>query len=141
MSSSRLKPSLTPLTLLATSARIRPWKARDLPSSSFRSNLTTLLSTDMEMPGTIAVVRLPFGPLIMTLLPSWRTSTPFGRGSSFFPIRDMCSSLPDLAEDFAADALARGLGAREHASGGRDDGEAESTENGGDLFLAAIDAT
>src|SRR5687767_15375921 len=53
----------------------------------------------------------------------------------------MCSSLPDLAEDFAADTLARGLGTREHALGRGDDGEAESAQDRGDLFLAAIDAT
>jgi hypothetical protein len=62
MSSSFLKPSLTPRTLLATSARIRPWKARVLPSSSFRSNFTTLFSTETEMPVTMGVFRLPFGP-------------------------------------------------------------------------------
>src|SRR6185503_10814044 len=123
MSSSRLKPSLTPRTLFATSARIRPWKARVLFSSSFRSNLTTLFSMLTEMPGTSGVL-----------------SEPFGSAISFFPIRDMAISLPDLAEHFAADAALRGFGTRENALRGRHDGESESAENLRQLFLSAVDA-
>src|SRR6185436_15091398 len=140
MSSSRLKPSLTPLTLFATSARIRPWKARVFPSSSFRSNFTTLFSIDTVMPVTIGVFRLPFGPLTTTDPPSWRTSTPCGSAISFLPMRDMDLSLPDLAEDFAAHAGARRLGSREHALRGRDDGQPESAEDAGDFLFAAIHA-
>src|ERR1051325_175463 len=140
MSSSRLKPSLTPLTLFATSARIRPWNARVFPSSSLRSNFTTLSFTSTEMPVTIGVDRLPFGPFTTTLLPSWRTSTPFGSAISFLPMRDIGLSLPNLAEHFAAHARLRGLIAGEHALRGGDDRQSEAAENLGDLFLAAIDA-
>src|SRR5687768_12380290 len=140
MSSSRLKPSLTPRTLFATSARIRPWKARVFFSSSGRWNFTTLSSTFIVMPAMMGVCNEPLGPLTTTASPSWRTSTPFGSGISFFPIRDMALSLPDLAEHFAADAGLRGLDAREDALGGRDDGQTETAQNLRDLFLATVDA-
>src|SRR3954451_11011830 len=127
MSSSRLNPSVTPRTLFATSARIRPWKARERPSSFERVNCTTLFSIETPMPGTTGVVRVPLGPFTVTTLPSCLTSTPFGTGISFLPIRDIgfsltrCS-LPDLAEHFAADAALDGFLSGQHALGGRDDG-------------------
>src|ERR1051325_5557470 len=75
-----------------------------------------------------------------TLLPSWRTSTPFGSAISFLPMRDIGLSLPNLAEHFAAHARLRGLIAGEHALRGGDERQSEAAENLGDLFLAAIDA-
>src|SRR5207248_4102233 len=48
----------------------------------------------------------PFGPFTTTRRPSIVTSTPFGMGIGFLPIRDIRS--PHLAEDLAAHAaLAR----------------------------------
>src|SRR5512132_3382240 len=140
MSSSRLKPSLTPLTLFATSARTRPWKARVFCSSLARVNCTTLFSTFTSMPGTSAVLRVPFGPLMVTAAPSFFTSTPFGSEISFLPIRDMSSSLPDLAEDFAAHAALHGIVAGEHALGRRHDRQTEAAEDARDLGLVAVDA-
>src|SRR5260221_746643 len=140
MSSSRLKPSLTPLTLFATRARMRPWKARVLPSSSLRVKATTLFSTFTSMPATTVVRREPFGPFTVTTLSSWRTSTPLGSVISFLPIRDMGFSLPDLAEDFAADAILHGIMTREHALRGGDDGQSQAAEHPRDLLLVAVDA-
>src|ERR1051326_2684011 len=140
MSSSRLKPSVTPWTLLATSARMRPCSERDLPSLSRRLNWTTLFSISTSMPATTEVESVPFGPLTVRVLPSCRTSTPFGSGIGFFPIRDMGLSLPDLAEDLAADAALGGLGARQDALRRRDDGQSEPAEDPGDLLLVAVDA-
>src|SRR3954451_570145 len=140
MSSSRLNPSVTPRTLFATSARIRPWKARERPSSFERVNCTTLFSIETPMPGTTGVVRVPLGPFTVTTLPSCLTSTPFGTGISFLPIRDIGISLPDLAEDFAADAALDGFLSGQHAFGGRDDGQAEAAEDARDLLLVAVDA-
>src|ERR1043165_3012623 len=140
MSSSRLKPSVTPWTLFATSARMRPCSERDFPSSSPRLNCTTLSLTSTPMPGTTAVDSEPFGPFTVRVFPSWRTSTPFGSGIGFFPIRDMGLSLPDLAEDLAADAALGRLVAREDALRRRDDGEAEAAEYARDLLLVAVDA-
>src|SRR5207248_11156892 len=137
---SRLNPSVTPRTLLATSARIRPWKARDFPSSSVRVNCTTLFSMVTPMPETTAVVRVPFGPFTVTTLPSCLTSTPFGTGISFLPIRDMGFSSPDLAKHFAADAALDGFLSGQHALGGRDDGQPEAAEHARDLLLVAVDA-
>src|ERR1043166_9220986 len=140
MSSSRLNPSVTPWTLFATSARMRPCSERDLPSSSPRLNCTTLSLISTPMPATTAVESVPFGPLTVRVLPSCRTSTPFGSGIGFFPIRDMGLSLPDLAEDLAADAALGGLGARQDALRRRDDGQSESAEHARDLLLVAVDA-
>src|SRR5205814_742877 len=59
----------------------------------------------------------------------------------FFPIRDMERfSLPDLAEDFAADAALDGLVAGQDALGRRDDGQPQAAEDARDLLLVAIDA-
>src|ERR1043165_2412315 len=137
MSSSRLKPSVTPWTLFATSARMRPCSERDLPSSSPRLNCTTLSLISAPMPATTAVESVPFGPLTVRVLPSCPTSTPFGSGIGFFPIRDMGLSLPDLAEDLAADAALGGLAATEDALRRRDDGQPESAADAGDFFLVA----
>src|SRR5215212_2013036 len=141
MSSSFLNPSLTPRTLFATSARMRPWKARVFFSSSALVKATTLFSTFTAMPGTMRVERVPFGPFTVTASASWRTSTPFGSGISFLPIRDMGSpSLPDLAEDFAAHAAAGGLGAGENTLRRRHDGQTEAAEDAGDLLLVSVHA-
>src|SRR6058998_2121640 len=138
MSSSRLKPSLTPRTLFATSARTRPWKARLFCSSFARVNCTTLFSTFTPMPGMSAVDRVPFGPLMVTALPSCLTSTPFGSSIGFLPIRDMERfSLPDLAEDFTADAALDGFVAGEHALRRGNDGQSEAAEDARDLLLVA----
>src|SRR4051812_37859111 len=127
MSSSRLNPSLTPRTLFATSARTRPWKARLFCSSLARVNCTTLFSTFTPIPGMSSVDRVPFGPLMVTALPLCLTSTPFGSSIGFFPIRDMGTfSLPDLAEDFAADAALDGFVAGQDALRRRDDGQPEA---------------
>src|ERR1044071_5545158 len=48
-------------------------------------------------------------------------------------------SLPDLAEDLAADAALGGLGARQDALRRRDDGQSEPAEDPGDLLLVAVD--
>src|ERR1051325_9311233 len=140
MSSSRLNPSVTPWTLLATSARIRPCSERDFPSSLPRLNCTTVSLISTPIPGTTGVESDPFGPLTVRVLPSFRTSTPLGSGIGFFPIRDMGLSLPDLAEDLAADAALGGLGATQDALRRRDDGQSESAEDAGDLLLVAVNA-
>src|SRR5712692_7989365 len=140
MSSSRLNPWLTPRTLFATRARIRPCRARVFFSSSARVNCTTFFSSFTPMPGTSGVERVPFGPLTVTAFASCRTSTPFGSSIGFFPIRDMEPfSLPDLAEDFAAHAALDGVMAGQHALGGRNDGQTEAAEDARDLLLVAID--
>src|SRR6476661_8544930 len=140
MSSSRLKPSVTPWTLFATSARTRPCSERVFPSSLWRLNSTTLFSISTSIPWIIAVERVPFGPFTVRVFPSWRTSTPFGSGIGFFPIRDMGLSLPNLAEDLAADAALGRLGARQDALRRRDDGQAETVEHARDLLLVAVNA-
>src|SRR5205085_4656263 len=56
-------------------------------------------------------------------------------------MRDMETfSLPNLAEDFAAHALAHGIVAGKNALRGRHNGQTESAKDLRDLFFAAIDA-
>src|SRR4029079_2565594 len=119
---------------------MRPCSERDFPSSSPRLNCTTLSLISTPMPGTTGVESVPFGPLTVRVLPSCRTSTPLGSGIGFFPIRDMGLSLPNLAEDLAADAALGGLGAGQDALRRRDDGQPEPAQDAGDLLLVAVDA-
>src|SRR5262249_52903289 len=48
--------------------------------------------------------------------------------------------LPDVADDFAADALLAGLGAARHTGRGRQDRNAEPAEDARDLRRAGVDA-
>src|SRR5947208_833148 len=92
------------------------------------------------MPGTSAVESVPFGPLTVTTFPSCFTSTPFGSGMAFFPMRDMKGSLPDLTENFAADALLGRIGTGEDSLRSGNDGESEPAEDARNLILGAVDA-
>src|SRR5881275_2043878 len=99
-----------------------------------------LFSTFTPIPAMSAVDRLPFGPLMVTALPSCLTSTPLGSSIGFFPIRDMERfSLPDLAEDFAAHAALDGFVPGQDALRRRDDGQSEAAEDARDLLLVAVD--
>src|SRR6266849_2388103 len=123
MSSSFLKPVVTPVTALATSARARPCSARC--SSVARSALSTPSFCSKVMPCGSGTVSLPFGPCTSTWPACSAIFTPAGTGIGLRPIRDICCSLslktrsisyagrgkprpykfkllPNLAENFAA---------------------------------------
>src|SRR5262245_44370133 len=94
------------------------------------------------MPGGIRWRSLPFGPCTSTASEAIFTVTPFGTGIGFFPIRDMAATclLPDVAEDFAADAgLARGAAGHDAARGRQDVG-AEAAEHHRHVVDAEVDA-
>src|SRR6478736_853666 len=142
ISSFLTKPSETPLTMLFTSARLKPWSALACASSPVR--LTTILS-----PSTFRLVRcgnsqlsLPFGPSTKTFCPLISTLTLAGMAIGCFPIRDINQSLPDVAEQFSADVFLTGLLAGHHTFGcgnHRDPQTAEHARNlrGPDIITQA----
>src|SRR5688500_2782789 len=140
MSSSFLKPSVTPLTALATRLRASPWNLRSSPSSRSSDATSDPLSCAKTMPGGTACRILPFGPWTSTASPAIFTVTPFGIGIGFLPIRDMLLSLPNVAEHFAADARLAGRAAGHHAARGRQDAGAEAAEHRRHVLDAEIHA-
>src|SRR5689334_6897557 len=148
MSSSFLNPSVTPVTALATRLRARPWNLFSSPSS--RSSVATIVSLSCanRIPGGTGWRSVPFGPFTSTAPPSILTLTPLGIGIGFLPIRDIFSylafstwrSLPDVAENFAADARLLGGAAGHHPARGRQDAGAQAAEHVRHIVDAEIDA-
>src|SRR5262249_33945860 len=115
ISSLRSKPSLTPETMFATSARVRPCRARTRRSSSGLAITTAAPSTLADSGAGMAWLSLPLGPSARTVPSLTCTFTPWGIGMGFLPIRDMSGSLPDVREHFAANLLLAGLAIGHHA--------------------------
>src|SRR5688500_3414031 len=140
MSSSLLKPSVTPRMALLASARARPWNARCCRSSLVRVAESSPSSSLKEMPGGTGVVSFPFGPCTWRELFSIWTFTSLGMGMTLRPTRDIgWRSLPDVDEDLAADAFAGGGASGHEAAGGGQDVDAQPAVDAGDLVLAAVD--
>ena len=170
MSSSFLKPSVTPRTALATRLRARPW---NLPSSGSSRSVVArqLIAVDRRSrcPAAAAAAACPSGPWTSTAPGLTSILTPFGIAIGFLPIRDMlvahCSSfqlsalsvtssvicldswqlaagscLPHVTEHFAADAGLDRLAAGHHAARRRQDAGAEAGEHVGDLVATEVDA-
>src|SRR5262245_45130476 len=147
MSSSFLKPSVTPNTALATRLRASPWNfAR---SASGRSSDATRVPSccAKSTPGGTICLSFPFGPWTSTASPAIFTDTPFGIGIGFFPMRDIFEScwpsaqaLPHVAQHFAADAGLLSRAPRHHASGRGEDVRPQSTEHGRHIVDTKIDA-
>src|SRR5688572_32831916 len=96
-------------------------------------------STLTAMAAGLATDRVPFGPLALIDSAWMFSSTPFGRATGFLATRDM--SIPPLsheAQDFTADALLARLRIGHDALRGGVDGDAEATEDLGQLVLAAV---
>src|SRR5688500_15694868 len=91
------------------------------------------------MPGGSACFSCPLGPLTSTPLASALTVTPLGIAIGFFPIRDM-ASLPNVANDCAADAGFFRRLPRHHAARGRQNRHAQPAEHGRHFVAARIDA-
>src|SRR6187549_2207463 len=139
MSSSFLKPSVTPSTALATRLRARPWNLPSSLSSSRTGRATRVASSCLKaIPGGRAWRSLPFGPCTSTAPSDTWIFTPLGIGMGFLPIRDMFNS-PHVAEHFAADALAARLAPGHHAARGGQDGGAQTPEHGRHVFAAEVD--
>src|SRR6476469_5888216 len=109
MSSSRLKPSVTPSTALAMRLRARPWNLLDSGLSPMFVATRSVPDISKEMPGGTPCFIAPFGPLNSTTSFLTVTVTPLGTAMGFLPIRDISSPLPDVAKHFAADAGFRGF--------------------------------
>src|SRR5262245_4379604 len=125
--------------MFATRVRVSPWSARSSPRSVGR--VTTI------RPSSWAIVirwgttwrSSPLGPCTVTRPGSTVTVTPAGTSIGRFPIR-LISRSPDEADDFAADALALGGAARDHAAGGGQDRGAHAAEHARQPVLAGVDA-
>src|SRR4029077_8502831 len=140
MSSSFLKPSVTPSTALAARLRARPWYFARSGLSDSRDACSTLSATANLMPGGVAWRILPFGPCTSSAPSTTLTVTPLGSAIGFLPIRDIVFVLPDVAEHFAADArFDRGL-AGHHAARRREDAGAEARQHFRHVVSAEVDA-
>src|ERR1044071_3402073 len=136
ISSFLTKPSVTPLTMLLTSARLRP--CSDFACASSPSRLTTILPS-----ATFRLVRLgnsqsslPFGPSIKTFCPFTSTFTLGGMAIGCFPIRDI--NLPDVAEQFSAEILFARLIVRHHAFRRGNNGDAETAAHARNFRCADV---
>src|SRR5664280_676436 len=138
MSSSRLKPEVTPLTALARSARMRPCRALTEGRSPVRVTTTCSPSTATLIPTGRGCCSAPFGPLTCTTPSATVTWTALWIGMGFFPMRDMAASLPHAAHDLAAEARLARLGVGHEPLGGRDHGDAHAAPDLGQLLDAAI---
>jgi hypothetical protein len=94
ISSFRSKPSVTPVTMLATSARVKPWSARAVRWSAARLTTTLPSATFTEQRGGTVSPSFPFGPCTWTCPSETAICTPFGIAIGFLPILDICWCLP-----------------------------------------------
>src|SRR5262245_7112574 len=140
MSRSRLKPTLTPRTALATRARVSPCRARLRRSSPARAKVTIPPSTLQVIPGGSACVSEAFPFSTITDPPALLTLTPAGIGIGCLPILDTFLSSPDRADDFAARARLAGLAPAHHSPRRRHDGDSQPAEHLRDPLMAAVDA-
>src|SRR5205814_1293179 len=135
------KPLLTPLTMLATRARIVP----DIASASTLSlagvNISLPPSLFTTTSALIGRTSVPSEPLTLIWSSLICTSTPCGTAIGIFPTRDISfSPLGDVAEDFAADAGLACLAVGHHALGRRDDGHTQTVHHVRDVVAALVDA-
>src|SRR5215510_8144581 len=133
MSSLRSKPSFTPVTMLAISARV-------IRSSPEREITSWLSSSFALSPAGTGWVSLPLGPSARTVAPSIWTFTPCGILTGFRPIRDMTLPLPHVGEHFAADLLLARVLACHDTPRRRDQRHAHPGQDRGDLVVRHVDA-
>src|SRR5882724_141119 len=139
MSRSRANPSCTPLTALATRARVRPCRARSCLVSPSRVKLTTPAASDALIPAGSAWVREAFPFSTTTARPWIFTLTPAGTAIGIRPIRDIVRPSPDVAKNLAAHARLARLGAAHHAARRRDDVDPQTAHDQGDLLMTRVD--
>src|SRR6516225_12329512 len=123
------KPLLTPLTMLATRARIVPLMALASMPSLAGANDTVVPSLRTSTSALTGRVRVPLAPLTVIWLFAICTSTPCGTAIGIFPTRDIARislTSGDVAKHFAADAGLAGLAVGHDALRGRDDRDAEA---------------
>src|SRR5438874_513104 len=132
MSSSFLKPEVTPCTALATSARAKPCRARCSSVERLATSVPSLCSK--VMPRGTATESFPFGPCTSTLPPSSAIFTPWGTAIGLFPIRDICLSLSLTGAPPARRAAAH------HASRGGQNADAQAAHHRPNLRHAKVGA-
>src|SRR2546430_1631515 len=129
--------------MLAIRLRVRPCKARLWRSSSPRAIWMTLaLSSCVTfIAGCGASSSLPFGPSTLTLPSASWIFTPLGTGTGCLPIRDMANStsLPNGAEQLAAEPLCPRLAVTHNAFARAQDGNAEAIEHGPEVLVALVE--
>src|SRR5881398_708995 len=124
--------------MFAINVRVRPCSARSSPRSVGRVTVIVPSSCAICMRCGTSWRSSPFGPETVTRPGSTETITPAGTSMGFFPIR-LIVLLPDVAEDFAADALGLGGAARDDAAGGGHDRDAHAAEDALAAILAGVD--
>src|SRR5262245_55566695 len=140
ISSLRSNPSLTPATMLATSARASPCKARTRRSSPLRSMTTVPLASRGVSPAGTGWASLPLGPSARTVRHATWTLTPGGIRTGCLPMRDIPGLLPHVGEDFAAHLLLASLAIGEHPARGRHQRHTHAGQDRGDLVVADVHA-
>src|SRR5207302_1857386 len=123
--------------MLATSVRVRPWRARSSPRSVGRVTTSSPSRCSIFMRAGTCCVSAPSGPFTITRPGSIDTETLDGTSMGFLPIRLM--RLPDEADDLAADPLLLGGAARDEAGGRGHDRRAHSAQDARQTILARID--
>src|SRR5580765_7508738 len=123
--------------MFATSVRVSPCSARSSPRSVGR--VTTIRPSSWAIAIRCGTTwrSSPLGPCTVTRPGSSVTVTPAGTSMGLFPIRLISS--PHEADDLAADALALGGAARDHAAGGGQDRGAHPAEHARQTVLARVD--
>src|SRR5262249_50020915 len=122
-------PSVTPVTMFATSVLDRPCSARTLPSSLGLVTVMTPSCCDTSIGSATSTESFPLGPVTVTSRPLMVTSTPLGIVTGMRPIRDSAASSPDVGQDCPARATPDGLLVGHQATRGGDDGDAEPAEH------------
>src|SRR5512142_2171566 len=96
--------------MLARTARVVPCRARSAGRSELRVTIICPFSMAIPINGENARFNSPLGPFTPTLVPLISTCTPAGTVTGIRPTRDtlLPPLLPDLAEDFTANAQLTG---------------------------------
>src|SRR3954468_7758292 len=124
--------------MFAMSERVSPCSARSSPRSVGRVTVSVPFSCSTFIRCGMSRESSPRGPLTITRPGESDTDTPAGSSIGLFPIRLI--SLPDEANDLAADpALLRGPAGHHAARGGQDRGS-HAAEHARHAVLARVDA-
>src|SRR5204863_9603960 len=132
------KPSVTPVTMFATSERVSPCSARWSPRSVGRATFSVPSSRVTVMSGLIRSLSVPLGPFTVTLPGVIWISTPEGTVMGFRPMRLIES--PYVAQHLAAHALLLRLAAGHHAGRCGQNRDAHPAQHLVRTVLARVDA-
>src|SRR6476469_9676506 len=130
--------------MLLISDRVSPCRARLSRSSLGRLTSRAPSPFSTVMGAATVWLRVPLGPLTVTVWAFTCTSTPDGTGTGSLPMRDIAippgSWSPDVGEDFPTHTLAVGLTVGEQPLAGRDDRDTEAAEHLGQRGVLGVHA-